>query len=72
MALTSTSPSRSKLLLSTDMCSWYSVSVDVLIQGGWRLPSELDDPELKNLTSRLIATILCSQADSTVKKYLGA
>ena len=47
-------------------------SVDVLTQGSWRLLNELDDPELKDLASRLPATILRSQADSTVKKYLSA
>ena len=47
-------------------------SVDVLTQGSWRLLNELDDPELKELASKLPATILCSQTDSTVKKYLGA
>ena len=47
-------------------------SVDVLTQGSWRLLNELDDPELKDLASRLPATILRSRADSTVKKYLSA
>ena len=47
-------------------------SVDVLTQDSWRLLNELDDPELKDLASRLPATILRSRADSTVKKYLSA
>ena len=32
----------------------------------------LEDPELKDLASRLPHTIMCSRADSTVKKYCGA
>ena len=42
------------------------------MEGSWKLLSELKDPELKELASRLPATILHSRADSTVKKYLGA
>ena len=52
------------------MCSWCSVSVNVLMQGSWKLLNELDDPELSDLASRLFVTILCSRADSTIKKYL--
>ena len=44
----------------------------ILSEGSWKLLSELKDPELKELASRLPATILHSRADSTVKKYLGA
>ena len=44
----------------------------ILSQGSWKLLSELKDPELKELASRLLATILHSRANSTVKKYLGA
>ena len=43
----------------------------ILLEGSWKLLSELKDPELKELASRLPATILHSRADSTVKKYLG-
>ena len=46
--------------------------VGFLKQGSWKLLDELDDPELKDLASRLPSTILHSRADSTVKKYLGA
>ena len=42
------------------------------MEGSWKLLSELKDPELKELASRLPATILHSRADSTVKKHLGA
>ena len=45
--------------------------LDILAQGSWRLMDELEDPDLKDLTSRLPGTILHSRADSTVKKYLG-
>ena len=48
------------------------VSVEVLIQGAWNELGELQDPELKGLDQRLQGTIVCSQADSNVKKYLGA
>jgi len=44
----------------------------VVMEGTWKLMSELEDPELKALARRLPATILHSHADSTVKKYLGA
>ena len=44
----------------------------ILLEGSWKLLSELKDPELKELASRLPATVLHSRADSTVKKYLGA
>ena len=46
--------------------------VGFLKQGSWKLLDELDDPELKDLASRLPSTVLHSRADSTVKKYLGA
>ena len=48
------------------------VSVEVLTQGTWNDLGELEDPELVGLAQRLQGTIACSQADSTVKKYLGA
>ena len=44
----------------------------VLSQGSWLLLNELEDPELKELASKLPSTILHSRADSTIKKYLGA
>ena len=46
--------------------------VGVLSQGTWKLLDELENPELKDLASRLPNTILHSRANSTVKKYLGA
>ena len=54
------------------MCSWCSISVDILTQGSWILLNEIDDPELKDLASRLPAIILHSRTDSTIKKYLSA
>ena len=45
---------------------------DIVSQGTWSLLEELKDLDLKGLASRLPATILHSQADSTVKKYLRA
>ena len=45
--------------------------LSILLEGSWKLLSELKDAELKELASSLPATILHSQADSTVKKYLG-
>ena len=44
-------------------------SVGILAQGSW---NEIEDPELKDLASRLPNTILHSCADNTVKKYRGA
>ena len=44
----------------------------VFSQGSWMLLSDLEDPELKILASKLPSTILHSLADSTIKKYLGA
>jgi len=44
----------------------------VLMQGAWKLIDQLEDPDLRDLASRLPQTILHSRADSTVKKYLGA
>ena len=46
--------------------------VDVLAQGNWKLLQELDNPELKQLGSKLSNTILQSRADSTATKYLRA
>ena len=46
--------------------------VGVPAQGTWKLIDELEDPELKDLASRLPQTILHSCANNTVKKYLGA
>ena len=43
---------------------------EVRAQGSWRLLEELEDPELKALASKLLATILKSRADSTVSKYV--
>ena len=48
------------------------IFVGVLAQGAWKLIDQLEDPELRELASRLPQTILHSRADSTVKKYLGA
>ena len=42
------------------------------MQGSWKLLSKLEDPELKDLASRLPNTVLHSRADNTVKKYLSA
>ena len=56
------------MLLSVYNCP----PVDFLKQGSWKLLDELDDPELKDLASRLPSTVLHSRADSTVKKYLSA
>jgi len=44
----------------------------VLIQGAWKLVDQLKDPDLRDLASRLLQTILYSRANSTVKKYFGA
>ena len=44
----------------------------VLSQGSWTLLNELEDPELRELASKLPTTVLYSQANSTTKKYLGA
>ena len=49
----------------------YVCPLDITLQGSWRLLDELEDPELKVLANKLPNTILHSQADSTVKKYLG-
>ena len=46
-------------------------SLGIPAQGSWKLLDELEDPELKVLASKLPNTVLHSQADSTVKKYLG-
>ena len=54
-----------------DVCITISF-VGFLKQGSWKLLDELDDPELKDLASRLPSTVLHSRADSTVKKYLSA
>ena len=48
------------------------VSIEVLTQGTWNDLGELEDPELVGLAQRLQGTITCSQANSTVKKCLGA
>ena len=42
------------------------------MEGSWKLMSDMEDPELKDLARKLPTTILHSRADSTVKKYLGA
>ena len=47
-------------------------SVDVLAHGSWKLLQELENPELKDLASKLPGTILHSRADNTVTKYLRA
>ena len=47
-------------------------SLDIMSQGSWRLLDELEDPEVKVLASKLSSTVLHSQADRTIKKYLGA
>ena len=44
--------------------------IDVKAHGSWRLPDELDDPELRALATQLPTTILGSCANSTVTKYL--
>ena len=44
----------------------------VLSLGSWMLLNELEDPELRELVSKLPTTILHSRANSTTKKYLGA
>ena len=44
----------------------------VLSQGSWMLLNEMEDPELRELVSKLPTTILHSRANSTTKKYLGA
>ena len=59
-------------VLTFYVCSRHFITVDVLTQGSWKLLNELDDPELKDLASRLPATVLRSRADSTTRKYLGA
>ena len=41
-------------------------------QDSWKLLDELDDPELRELASRLPCTVLHNHADSTAKKYLDA
>ena len=46
-------------------------STGVLMEGSWKLMSDLEDPELKALAQSLPTTILHSHVDSTVKKYLG-
>ena len=45
---------------------------DILTQGIWGQLKNLEGIELKELADKLPATILCSRANSTVKKYLGA
>ena len=47
-------------------------SIGVPIGRSLKLLEELHNPELKDLASHLPETILHSQADSTVKKYLSA
>ena len=45
------------------------------MEGSWKLMSDMEDPELKDLArklGKLPTTILHSRADSSVKKYLGA
>ena len=54
------------------MCIQHINFVGVLAQGTWKLIDQLEDPELKDLASRLPQTILHSRASNTVKKYLGA
>ena len=54
------------------MLCFVLVSVEVLTQGAWTDPGELEDPELRGLAQRLPETIVHSRVDSTVKKYLGA
>ena len=51
---------------------FYILYVGVLSQGNWLLLNGPEDPELKELASKLPSTILHSRADSTIKKYLGA
>ena len=46
--------------------------IEILSQGTWGFPKELEEPELKELVIRLLDTILHSRADSTLWKYLGA
>ena len=46
-------------------------SVSILAQGTWKLINEIEDPELKDLSSRLPNTTLHSCVDNTVKKYRG-
>jgi len=41
-------------------------------KGSWKLFDELENPDLKDLASRLPDTVLHSRADSTVTKYLRA
>lgn len=48
------------------------IPLDVRAQGSWKLLQELDNPELKELASKLPNTILRSRADNTVIKYLRA
>ena len=47
-------------------------SVGMLAHGSWEMINKMEDPELRDLASRLPNTILHSHADSTVKKYRGA
>ena len=53
-------------------CVSFLYFTGVLSQGSWLLLNELEDPELKELASKLPSTIFHSRADSTIKKYLGA
>jgi len=48
------------------------ISLGWLKEGSWKLMDELDNPDLRDLASKLPNTILHSRADSTVKKYLCA
>ena len=53
------------------VCCCY-LPADILKQGTWNQLKDLEEPELKELADKLPGTVLCSRADSTVKKYLGA
>ena len=44
----------------------------MLAHGSWIFFHDIEDPELKDLASRLPNTVLHSRVDSTVKKYMGA
>ena len=44
-----------------------SCSVHMLTHGCWKLINETENPELKDLASRLPNTVLHSRADSTAK-----
>ena len=45
---------------------------DVLKAGVWQLLQDIGDPELKCLAVTLPTTVLCSRANSSSRKYLGA